>query len=159
MELKQKFEQFIEEATNEEKEVLAGILQSLTSKRQTEYSTYISSMMKMEITARGENSLEITVPITPILSNSLGIVHGGLTATLMDTAMGSAANMSLPEGAAAVTAEMKVNYTSPGTGGSLRCEAIVLHRGKKVIVTESKVFGDENQLIAVSTGTFFVIKK
>ncbi|MCK6256885.1 PaaI family thioesterase [Fictibacillus sp. KIGAM418] len=159
MKLYREMESFITEASEEERNVLSGILKSLKNKRKHTHSTYISSLMDMKLNIINDHKLEITVPITPLLSNTIGIVHGGLTATLMDTAMGTAANQTLSEGSAAVTVEMKVNFTSPGTGSFLRCEAEVLNRGKKVIVTESKVYGDQNQLIAVSTGTFFIVRK
>ncbi|MDN4073568.1 PaaI family thioesterase [Fictibacillus terranigra] len=150
---------FLAEASDEEIHLLSGIMKSLKNKRENTRSSYISSLMDMHLNIIDEHNLEITIPITPLLSNTLGMVHGGLTATLLDTAMGTAASLTLPEGSAAVTLEMKVNYTSPGTGKFLRCKAEVLSRGKKVIVMEAKVYGDQNQLVAVSTGTFFIIKK
>ncbi|MDN4523547.1 PaaI family thioesterase [Fictibacillus fluitans] len=159
MDLTKEMEAYWTEASEEEKMVLTGIMKGLKRKRETTYSTYISSLMDMQLRKLNENAVEITIPVTPFLNNTIGIVHGGLTATLMDTAMGTAANLSLPENAAAVTSEMKINYTSPGTGKYLRCVAQVLHHGKNVIVTEAKVYGDQEQLISISTGTFFIIKK
>lgn len=159
MALQKDIEYFLANASNEEREILSIMLDSLIQKRESTSSTYISRLMDMTTQIMDDDSIEISVPITPLLANNLGIVHGGLTATLLDTAMGTAANRHLDLHQAAVTSEMKINFTSPGTGSKLTCKAKVLHRGKQMIVTEGKVFGDEGQLIALATGTFFVIRK
>src|SRR5262249_48280501 len=56
--------------------------------------------------------------------NGLGIAHGGLAATLLDTATGCAINSMMPAGKVFTTLEMKVNYLRPITAdcGVVRCE-------------------------------------
>ncbi|EIT84920.1 hypothetical protein A374_12775 [Fictibacillus macauensis ZFHKF-1] len=159
MELIHKLQSFLNEASEEEAQILSNAVDSLQKKRETPYASYISSLMNMEYSLHKNETLSITIPITPFLHNTLGMVHGGLTATLMDTAMGALANITLADDEAAVTSEMKVNYTSPGVGKALRCDASIVHKGRRSIVTEARVYGDHEELIALSTGTFFVVKQ
>jgi len=100
-------------------------------------------------------SVELELDTHPDLANALGIVHGGVTATLCDSAMGFAA-MTL--GVHPVTVEMKLNYLSPGSiGERLIGKGKVIREGKTLIITEGEVFSGKN-LIAKAVGTYFVQK-
>ena len=106
-----------------------------------------------------QNSCEITIPITPIINNNLDIVHGGITATVLDTAMGVLANQLLPEGFGAVTNQLNIHYIAPGIGETLRCKADIVHKGSKTMVISGEAFRSDGKKIAYATGTFFIIKK
>jgi uncharacterized protein (TIGR00369 family) len=74
--------------------------------------------------------------------NPIGVVHGGLAATLLDSAMGCAVHTTLPAGTAYSTLEVKVNFARPITAdtGRIRCEAEVVHRGRTVATAEGRVY-------------------
>jgi uncharacterized protein (TIGR00369 family) len=149
---------YLENSTDSDEEVLHSLLEGLILK-QNEYSTtYLTSILKM----RGElheDSYIITIPIELLLHNSINIVHGGITATLADTAMGILVNNTVPCDKVAVTSELKMNYLSPGIGKHLRCEAKLIHKGNRTCVTEAKVYSDEEKLVAYSSATFFVLPR
>src|SRR5689334_21989592 len=65
--------------------------------------------------------------------NGLGVAHGGYAATMLDSALGCAINAMMPGGRMFTTLELKINYTRPLTRqvGELRCEARVVHVGKR----------------------------
>lgn len=155
----QVIEEFLNEASTEEKEVLKGLVEALKKKRGKKISSYITSLLGFEGKMHDDGMLEMTMPITPISFNTLNMTHGGITATLLDTVMGTLANRVLPEHKGAVTSEIKINYLAPGVGSFIRSEARVVHQGKKVIVVEGKAFSDKGNLIALATGSFFVIEK
>lgn len=155
--LEQLFNDFVEEANEEEQRVLMDLLESLNRKRKESLTTYISEIMKMERSGNGDG-FEIKIPITPLLNNTLGIVHGGFTATLVDTTMGVYANMILPEGYGAVTSSLNIHYLSPGIGDYLVCKAKMEHKGSKTMVLSSDVFRSDGRKIAQATGSFFVIE-
>jgi len=92
--------------------------------------------------------------------NPIGVVHGGLLATLLDSAMGCAVHSTLALGTAYTTLELKVNYVRPATQrtGPLRCEARVLHRGRRSATAEGKVFDGEGKLYAHATTTCLVME-
>jgi uncharacterized protein (TIGR00369 family) len=80
--------------------------------------TFISSLLQMDRCLM-DDTCEISIPISPLLYNTLHIVHGGITATLLDTAMGVLANALVPDGYGAVTTQLNVNYIAPGIGDKL----------------------------------------
>ena len=87
--------------------------------------------------------------------NGLGIVHGGLMATLLDTALGCAVNTMAPNGQVFTTLEMKVNFTRPLTRevGPVRCEARAIHVGSRVGTAEGRVVDRHGRLYGHGTAT------
>src|SRR3954467_5948057 len=63
--------------------------------------------------------------------NPIGVVHGGLAATLCDSAMGGAVQGALPAGVAYTALELKVNLVRALTVdfGTVRCEGTLIHLG------------------------------
>jgi uncharacterized protein (TIGR00369 family) len=110
----------------------------------------------MEKTVDAETSY-ITIPINSITDNSFRIVHGGITATVMDTAMGILANQLLPEGYSAVTSNLNIHYIAPGIGEKVKASAKLIHKGSNTLVMEGSVFRDDGKQIAHGTGTFFIV--
>jgi uncharacterized protein (TIGR00369 family) len=151
-----RFKELLESASAEDKHVIDQILTGFKQKKYGEYKTYITSFMQTEIQQTGDH-LEMTIPITPFLNNSVDIVHGGFTATLADTAMGTLVNRKIPHNLVAVTSEMKLNYIAPGIGTKLRCEATILHIGSKTSVTEAKIYNDEGTLVVAASGSFYLV--
>jgi uncharacterized protein (TIGR00369 family) len=92
--------------------------------------------------------------------NGLGIVHGGLAATLLDSALGVAINSMLPAGRVFTTLEMKVNYVRPilSQTGEVRCEASVIHVGSRVATAEGRLVGANGKLYAHGTATCMLFR-
>jgi uncharacterized protein (TIGR00369 family) len=159
MDLEQKFKEILQQSTDEEKETLVQILNGFTDKKRKNYD-YITALLHMDGKFLGDDSFEVTMPITAFSNNLLGITHGGLIATLADSAMGYMLNQKLmPENKFCVTSEMKLNYLSPGTGSELIAKASIIKKGKQIIVTECKIYNDKNTLIAMASASFFVSNK
>ncbi|MDZ5470667.1 PaaI family thioesterase [Bacillus sp. 31A1R] len=156
--LQQLFDTCIEDATTEELEVLNQLLEGFNKKKLNLNSSYIGGLLHMERTIQ-DQVCELTIPITPLLDNSLGIVHGGITATVIDTAMGTLANSLLPSGYGAVTTQLNVHYLTVGKGDYLTCRAEIDHKGSKTMVISSDVFRSDGKKIAQASGSFFVIEK
>lgn len=87
--------------------------------------------------------------------NPLGGVHGGWTATIMDSAMACAVQTLLDKGEAYTTAEFKVNLIRPVTPrtGEVMCEGTVVHRGRTTAVSEWRLFDRDGKLLAFGTET------
>ena len=88
--------------------------------------------------------------------NPIGVVHGGIAATLLDSAMGCAVQTTLPAGTGYTTLEVKVNFARPMTRdtGRVLCEARVVHGGRTVATAEGRVFAeDTGKLLAHGTAT------
>jgi|GEM_PF-167751 len=150
---------FLEEANKEELEVLKLVIEGIKKKKNNEVLTYFNGLTNLKGKRLDNGGLEMSIPNTPLIKNPLGIAHGGITATLLDTTLGTLANLQLPEDKTVVTTELKINYLRPGDGEYLRCVATLLHAGSKIIVLEGKVYNDRDQLIAHGSGSFFIIKR
>jgi uncharacterized protein (TIGR00369 family) len=92
--------------------------------------------------------------------NPIGAVHGGLAATLLDSAMGCAIHSTLPAGASYTTLEIKVNFVRPMTAetGRVRCEAKIIHVGGRTATAEGRIIDDAGKLYAHGTTTCLVLR-
>ncbi len=93
--------------------------------------------------------------------NGLGIAHGGLAATLLDSATGCAINTMMPAGKIFTTLEMKINYVRPMTRktGEVRCEANVIHAGKRTATAEGRIVDRDGKLYAHGTATCILFRE
>jgi uncharacterized protein (TIGR00369 family) len=90
--------------------------------------------------------------------NAIGVVHGGLISILCDSALGCAVHTTLPLGVAYTTIELHVNLIRPLTRdtGEIRCEANVLHTGRRMATAEAKVTDKQGKLYGHGTTTCMV---
>ncbi|NPV90124.1 MAG: PaaI family thioesterase [Firmicutes bacterium] len=90
--------------------------------------------------------------IGPGYSNTIGTAHGGVIASLADTAMGYA-GISLDQ--MLVTLEMNLNYfATVKVGERVIAEAEVIYAGKKTVVAEAGIYDSRRRLVAKSRGTY-----
>ena len=87
--------------------------------------------------------------------NPLGTVHGGWTATIMDSALGAAVMTTLKPGEAYTTVEFKVNLVRPLLPGmgEVFCEGRVVHRGRTLATSEASLKDRNGKLLAHGTET------
>lgn len=90
--------------------------------------------------------------------NPIGVVHGGLISTLCDSALGCAIQSMQPLGMAYTTLELHINLTRALTRetGEIRCEANVLHSGRRMATAEAKVTDAKGKLYGHATTTCLV---
>jgi len=93
--------------------------------------------------------------------NPLGVVHGGMAATLLDSALGCCVNSCLEAGDFYTTLELKVNYLRPITLGTGRVRAIatVVHVGRTTALVEGKVLDDADKIYAYASSTCLIRRK
>jgi uncharacterized protein (TIGR00369 family) len=91
--------------------------------------------------------------------NPLGTVHGGIAATLLDSAMGVAVHTTLNEGETYTTLELKVNYVRAITEatGRIVASGSVIHRGGRVATAEARLTDGEGRLLAHGTSTCLIM--
>ena len=91
--------------------------------------------------------------------NPLGVAHGGLAATLADTAMGCAVHSMLKAGTGYTTIELKMNFVRPLKSGMGRvtCEGRLLHLGSRIATAEARVVDVHGRLHAHGTATCMII--
>jgi uncharacterized protein (TIGR00369 family) len=94
--------------------------------------------------------------------NPIGVVHGGLAATLLDSAMGCAVQTTLPAGVGYTTLELHTNFVAAITRdtGPMRAEGVVVHRGRTVATAEGRLVVEESgKLLAHGTTTCLVVER
>lgn len=154
--LNQELKEILEQGSDEEKEILRLTAQAIQRKRERG-SAYPSGFLGLSGEFTEEGTYRFRIPITPYMMNRGGIVHGGITATLADSTMGSLINKSLPEGKVAVTVEMKVNYLEAGCGQELISEARLIRLGQTLAFADCKVENEQGKRVVHATGTFAII--
>ena len=90
--------------------------------------------------------------------NPFGLVHGGVLAAMLDTAMGCAVHSLLPAATGYVTGELNVRFLRPGllSTGSLVCTGAVVHAGTSSMVAEARVVDERDRVIAIAGATCLV---
>lgn len=117
-------------------------------------------LMGFRITEVGEGYAVVTVVPDERHHNGIGIAHGGLAATLLDSATGCAINTMMTAGRIFTTLEMKINYVRPirGDAGVVRCEARVIHAGSRTAYAEGRVMDEQGRLYAHGTATCMLFR-
>ena len=93
--------------------------------------------------------------------NPIGMVHGGLVCTLLDTVTGCAAHSTLAAGVGYTSIEIKVNYLRPvlADTGPLTATGQVIKGGNRVIFAEGNVVTSAGDLVATASSTLLVRPK
>ena len=120
----------------------------------------IAVLLGMWISEVSEGRVVFALEAAEYHYNPLGTVHGGVLATLLDSAMGCAVQSTLSAGTSYTTLELKVNYLRPVTTktGMLYCEGKVIHVGGRVATAESRLTDADGKLYAHGTTTCMVLR-
>jgi uncharacterized protein (TIGR00369 family) len=120
----------------------------------------IGVLMNFRIAELSEGHAVFLVEPAEYHYNPIGVVHGGVAATLLDSAMGCAVHSTLPAGATYTTLEIKVNYLRPMSAktGEVRCEADIIHVGGRTAVAEGRIVDKEGKVYAYATTTCIIFR-
>src|SRR5437764_1165699 len=120
----------------------------------------IAVLLGMWISEVSEGRVVFALEAAEYHYNPLGTVHGGVMATLLDSAMGCAVQSTLPAGTSYTTLELKVNYLRPVTSktGMLYCEGKVIYVGGRIATAESRLTDADGKLYAHGTTTCIVLR-
>ena len=107
-----------------------------------------------------DGEVEIVLPFSAALTQQHGFIHAGAVTTIVDTACGFAALTRMPDEAAVLTTEFKLNLMSPAKGERLRARGKVVRAGKTLVVCLGEVFAEEagkSKQVALMTATMMVV--
>ena len=121
----------------------------------------VAHLLDMRALTVEEGLVEFAIDARPEFGNPLGTVHGGITATILDSAMGCAVHTVLPAGASYTTLDLSVTYlrSVPYDGRRLTAEGRTIHVGGRVATAEGRVVDGEGRLVATATTTCLVFRE
>ena len=92
--------------------------------------------------------------------NPIGSVHGGVAATLCDSACGCAVHSMLPSGTYYTSLDLSVKFLRAITAssGRLRCEGTVIHLGSRTALAQATLSDDAGQLYAQATSSCLIFR-
>lgn len=119
----------------------------------------IASLLDIRCPEVEDGRIVFTCKTRPEFANPLGALHGGIAATLLDSAMACAVHTTLPASQAYTSLDISVRYIRAGAvdGGELRAEGRVVHRGRKVRTAEATLTDEAGRLIATATSSLMVM--
>jgi len=87
-------------------------------------------------------------------------VHGGLSATLLDSCMGLAIQSTLDKGVTQTTLEFKISLVRPITPetGPIKAEGVVINCGRRIGTAEGRVTDNKGRLLAHGTTTCLIFQ-
>jgi uncharacterized protein (TIGR00369 family) len=120
----------------------------------------LARLLGLEIVSVEEGCVRFALTPAEHHYNPLGTVHGGVTSTLCDTALGCAVHSTLPAGTGYTTVDLKVTFLRPITiaTGRVTCEANALHVGGRIASAEARVVDAAGTLYAHATATCLLLR-
>jgi len=118
----------------------------------------IASVLGFEIVEVGDGEVRFAVTPDERTYNPLGLVHGGVTCTLLDSAIGCAVHTRLPAGVAYTTIDLQVSFLRPVRAGDrMLAHAWVTKPGRRVAFAQGEVRDDAGRLVATATSSLLVL--
>lgn len=92
--------------------------------------------------------------------NPIGSVHGGVFATLLDSATGCAVHSALPAGVRYTSLDLSVKFLRAlsAESGEVRCEGLVVHLGGRTALAEARLWDGTGRLCAHATSSCLIIR-
>lgn len=116
--------------------------------------------LAMTVHPSTEGTCQITITVDQRHLRSLNMLHGGVTATLLDTALGFAVMSTAGDDQHSVTTQLNIHYIRAAMlGDELRATGEIVRRGGRTAVARGEVRGRDNTLIAIATGSFQFLPK
>src|SRR3954464_13989522 len=110
----------------------------------------IAQTLGYDVTEAKSGRVVITALPSDAHLNPAGTVHGGFSATLLDSCMGLAIQTTLERGLGQTTLEFKISLVRPITPetGQITAPGLLLHRGRRIGTAEGRITDDSGRLLA-----------
>lgn len=114
-------------------------------------SFFLSRFLGLEI-SYPDDSCVVDLDVQEFMFNPQGVLHGGITALILDVSMGHLVNRAA--GAPGMTVQMTTQYIRPIRLGRSRCSATFLKQGRRVSFLEARLLNEAGKLAAKAAATF-----
>ena len=117
----------------------------------------MSGLFELEITERGDGEIRARVPVTDALKQPLGLVHGGVFASMAESRTSVATHLAVrADGQSAQGLSNQTSFLRPITEGTVHAEALRRHRGRTTWLWEVDITDDADRLCALVRMTIAV---
>jgi uncharacterized protein (TIGR00369 family) len=111
-------------------------------------------LLGMELIGLNPNEAVLRLQMRDELRQPQGVLHGGATASIIDTATAFAVITVLEKGEKATTVDLTVHYLRPVIKGAITCTAKVVRAGRRLLTVSAEVTNAEGKLIATALSTY-----
>jgi acyl-CoA thioesterase len=118
-------------------------------------------LLQQKLVSLGDGEATVEAMPAAKYENSMGRMHGGFVAALIDTVMGCAIHTKVPKTTLFGTIDMNVKFVRKidVDTGLLIATAKVVHAGRTMLTAEAKVADKSGKLYAHGSGSFLVYPK
>lgn len=118
----------------------------------------VIEVLGIEFSEIGDDYLELTMPVTDKTLQTAGILHGGVSVVLAETACSVGATLTLDtEKQFAVGQEINANHIRPGTPGDvITARATPVSRGRSSQVWDIRLYNQDGKLVCISRCTMAI---
>jgi uncharacterized protein (TIGR00369 family) len=117
------------------------------------------AMLGFSLDEVGEGRVTFSVIPAEFMHNGIGVLHGGVAASIFDTAAGCACLTVVPTEKVAITMDLNIRYFKPLTmrSGTVRCQGEVIHVGRTTVTAEGRLFDASDRLCGHATSTLALV--
>ena len=116
--------------------------------------TYLE-FLGFRLTAWKEGFARLEMPVRPDHRNTVGYLHGGVIASVLDIAGAVAGSYGIANEFVSVTINLNCNYMAPHQGDTVIAEGELVRTTTSMFFCQAKLFDpDRNLLCATATGTY-----
>ena len=118
-----------------------------------------ASTLEMRPEEIGDGRIVFGMNLREWMVNPAGVIHGGITATMLDSVLTLAVTTKLPRGKLCTTIDLIVHFVRPlfPTGERVRAEGVALHVGSTIATAEARLRDERDRLIAHATTSLAII--
>jgi uncharacterized protein (TIGR00369 family) len=116
-----------------------------------------NALLGLRLVRLHQDGVTIECRMRPELLNGSGVLHGGVTATLADVAVGMALARHLGRPRAAATVEMKINYLRPVSQGKIMARSHLVKVGSRLCCARVDILDAEKRPVAAALVTYMIL--
>ena len=111
-------------------------------------------LLRMEFVSAERGAATIALEVREELTRMGGLLHGGVIASLLDTAAAFAVHTLLDPQGSTVTVDLTLHFLRPVTSGRVEAHARVLREGRRVVIIVAEAIDQDGVLTATATTTY-----
>jgi len=111
-------------------------------------------LLGIELEEFTQEKVVMSLAMQEKLRQPYGLLHGGATASLIDTATAFAVITAIGTDEKATTIDLTVQYLRPHTDGKVTCTAKVVRAGKRLLFLSAEVVNEQGKLVATALSTY-----